>query len=62
MTSEITNLDDWLQFGISRGWITPIFCKSHDLTPMTDLEHQEFDAGFDPCIPTIRINPEGTQL
>ena len=56
MTTE--PFEQWLATGISSGWVTPIFCQTHDMTPMSDNEHHEFDQGFDPCIPVIRINTE----
>jgi hypothetical protein len=52
--------DQWLQSGIDQKWVTPIFCQTHDMTPMTDDELHQFDEGFDPCIPVIRINTEST--
>jgi hypothetical protein len=48
--------EQWLQIGIDHNWCTPVCCQTHDPTPMTDHEQNEFEQGFDPCIPIIRIN------
>jgi len=50
---------DWLDMGIAAGWILYPTCSTHDWTPMKQEEMAEFDAGFDPCIPVIRMIEEG---
>lgn len=47
--------DDWIRDGIDAGYCGPPICETHDGTPLTDLEEQQFDDGADPCIPMIRL-------
>lgn len=46
---------EWLQFGIDNNWISPINCFTHEWLPLTAEEEQEFEDGYDPCIPAIRV-------
>jgi hypothetical protein len=46
----------WVRQGYERGWSTDIFCETHDLSPMSPSELDEFDAkGIDHCIFCIRV-------
>lgn len=42
-------------FGLTAGWIAEGVCQTHDMVPMTEEEESDFDKGFDPCIPVIRV-------
>lgn len=46
---------EWLQIGIDNKWISPINCFTHEWLPLTPEEEQEFEDGYDPCIPAIRV-------
>ena len=46
---------DWLNFGIEQGWISDPFCSTHDFGPWTEEEMKEWDEGFDPCFPAVRL-------
>lgn len=46
----------WLKNGYDRGWISDVFCNTHDGPPMSDEEMQEWDEGGDPCSFQVRIN------
>ncbi len=46
----------WLKNGYDRGWVSDVFCNTHDGAPMTDKEMQEWDEGGDPCSFQVRIN------
>ena len=48
------NQDEWLQYGLERGYIGPIVCVTHDGCPTTAEEDTDFDDGLDPCIPMVR--------
>ena len=41
----------WLNFGIKKGWISPVFCMTHDggLEYMSQESLDEWDEGGDPC-------------
>ena len=49
-----TSFDDWMAFGIFKGWCGPPVCYTHDGFPMTEEEIQEFETG-DPCVHMIRL-------
>ena len=40
---------DWMKIGQDNGWISEVFCDTHDGPPLTDEEMQEWDDGGDPC-------------
>ena len=53
--TEINNFDEWIQFGMDKGWCGPPLCEMHDGLPYTKAEMDELDAGNDPCIHVIRM-------
>jgi hypothetical protein len=53
---ESTDFQEWLEFGHSKGWISDVFCNTHDGGPMTDEENQEWEEGGDPCMFCVRVN------
>jgi len=53
---EVTDFQEWLEFGHSKGWISDVFCSTHDGGPMSDEEQQEWEDGGDPCMFCIRVN------
>ena len=56
---EEKDLDEfhiWYDNGVSRGWITEIFCATHDGVPsLTEEEEKEWEDGGDPCQFCVRI-------
>ena len=46
----------WFQNGIDRGWISDVFCDTHEGPPLTEEEAKEWDEGGDPCSFQVRIN------
>ena len=46
----------WLKNGYDRGWVSDVFCNTHDGAPMDDEEMQEWEDGGDPCSFQVRIN------
>jgi len=50
---------DWLDYGITRGWISDSFCGTHDaLDALTSDEAHEWESGHDPCMFVVRLlNP-----
>lgn len=48
-------LEQWVAYGIQEGYCTDIVCDTHNGTEMTPEEEYEFEEGFDPCIPVVRI-------
>jgi hypothetical protein len=45
----------WLENGYKRGWISDVFCNTHDSPPMSDEEMQEWDEGGDPCSFQVKV-------
>lgn len=53
---DLDNLNEWLSYGIEKGWITEPFCNTHDGDPyMTDEEEQEWEEGGDPCCHVVKF-------
>ena len=48
-------LAEWLAIGINHGWCGPPVCETHDGTPTSSVEDDEFDEGQDPCIHILRL-------
>jgi hypothetical protein len=49
------NFDEWLAYGHGKGWITAAVCLTHDGTPTTASEDEQFENGDDPCIHGLRL-------
>jgi hypothetical protein len=47
--------DEWIAHGITQGWCGPPVCDTHDGTPTTEEEDDDFNAGGDPCIGIVRL-------
>lgn len=52
------NFNHWLAAGITAGYCGPAVCETHDGTPTTAGEDDQFDDGADPCIPILRLYPD----
>lgn len=46
---------DWMNHGVTQGWISLPVCSTHDGLPMTPEEIDEWEDGYDTCIPALRI-------
>jgi hypothetical protein len=46
----------WLKNGYDRGWVSDVFCDTHEGPPLTEEESQEWDEGGDPCSFHVKIN------
>lgn len=54
--SNIDEFQIWFNNGVERGWITDVFCATHDgIPPLNDEEAQEWEDGGDPCQFVVRI-------
>jgi hypothetical protein len=47
--------DEWMSYGIKKGWCGPPVCHTHDGLPMSEQEDVEFGEGQDPCIHIVRM-------
>lgn len=52
--------DQWIAHGITQGWCGPPVCDTHDGTPTTAGEDNQYDNGEDPCIHVIRLYQDHT--
>lgn len=52
---NVTDFREWLEFGISKGWVSDVFCDTHDGGPMTDEQAAEWEEGGDPCNTHIKV-------
>jgi hypothetical protein len=46
----------WLKNGYDRGWISDVFCDTHDGPPLNDEEMQEWEEGEHPCSFHVKVN------
>ena len=49
------DFDNWIKLGYDKGWISDVYCNTHDGPPMSDEEIQEWDEGGDPCSFQVRV-------
>lgn len=47
--------EEWIAYGIEKGWCGPPVCSTHDGLPMSEQEDSGFDEGQDPCIHVVRM-------
>lgn len=47
--------EEWMTYGIEKGWCGPPVCYTHDGLPMSEQEYAEFDEGQDPCTHVVRM-------
>jgi hypothetical protein len=49
------DIHEWLQIGIDKGYCSAAVCSTHEGLPMTDVENEDWDQGFDPCVYATRL-------
>jgi hypothetical protein len=49
--------DEWLQHGLTQGWVGPAVCSTHDGIPTTAEEDENYD---DACIHVLRLYEDET--
>lgn len=50
-----TSFDEWMEFGMRKGWCGPPVCSTHDGVPMSEEEEAEWSEGHDPCAHIVRM-------
>lgn len=53
--SSTMSFDEWMSYGIEKGWCGPPLCSTHDGIPYSAEEEQDWEAGDDPCAHIIRL-------
>lgn len=56
MALEFLDFESYLQYGYKKGWISDVFCDTHDGPPLNDEEMKEWEDGGDPCSFHVKIN------
>lgn len=50
-----TSFDEWMEFGMRKGWCGPPICSTHDGIPMSEDEESDWEQGDDPCAYIVRL-------
>ena len=53
--SDHLEFEIWLKSGYDRGWISHVFCNTHDGPPISDEEEQDWNEGGDPCSFHVKV-------
>lgn len=56
-----TSFDEWIEFGMNKGWCGPPVCSTHDGVPTSHAEEVEWEEGNDPCIHVVRMYEDEQQ-
>ena len=54
-TNEALSFDDWLVYGVAKGYCTPQYCDTHDGGYWTETEAAQLEEGYDPCCHVVRL-------
>lgn len=53
---------DYIAHGKKKGWISDVVCSTHEGLPLTSIEEDDAEDGWDVCVPAVRIwGPKGKQ-
>lgn len=55
MVEDGVEFEEWMRYGISKGWCGAPVCYTHDGMPMSLDEDDQFGDGGDPCIHIVRM-------
>jgi hypothetical protein len=53
---ENAEFEIWLKNGYDRGWVSDVFCNTHEGPPLSEEEMRDWDEGNDPCSFQVKIN------
>ena len=53
--SNVDEFRGWIELGIAKGWVSDVFCNTHNGGPMSDEEEYAWDEGQDPCSTHMRV-------
>lgn len=54
--SNFLEFEIWLRNGYDRGWVSDVFCDTHEGPPLSESEEIEWEEGGDPCSFHVKIN------
>ena len=46
----------WLKNGYDRGWVSDVFCDTHEGPPLSDAEMIDWEEGGDPCSFHVKLH------
>jgi hypothetical protein len=49
MAIDFLDVESWYEYGSKKGWISEVFCNTHEGPPLTDEEIKDWEEGGDPC-------------
>ncbi len=55
MAIKYSDITSWIEYGKKKGWVSEIFCDTHEGPPLTDEEALDWDNGEDPCSFHIKV-------
>jgi hypothetical protein len=47
--------EEWLAYGQKHEFISPVYCLTHDLIPMSETEDMLWEEGMDLCASGVRL-------
>jgi hypothetical protein len=50
--------EEWLDYGVSHGFCSGVYCYTHDGPPLTETEVEIYEEGSDPCCASVRLGTE----
>lgn len=52
--------DSWVAYGVSRGWVSPPICDTHDggYDYISEDQREELEEGGDPCITVLIVRED----
>lgn len=60
VTGTDPDFEAWLRQGFKAGFVGPPVCSTHDGTPLSEVEEEEFEEG-DPCLHILRLYENAEQ-
>lgn len=49
------SFNEWLQYGMDKGYCSEQFCSTHDILPLHESEEKAWEIGGDPCMNVVRL-------
>lgn len=56
MAIDFLDTQSWYEYGREKGWVSEVFCNTHEGPPLSDEEMEEWEDGGDPCSFHIKIS------
>jgi len=52
---EFNDMLEWVNTGVSKGWVCAPICNTHEGLPITEAEEADWEEGYDNCIFAMRL-------